>query len=193
MTTKDIATIVLSAVAILISLYTAYRSFLARFTGKVWISNRVALTNIDKIPSLGIATFFENNGAKAGLLDDLRIIIEQKDSATTFIFYPLLMRSDYSIFKDYSESDWFPFSTILIQPKTRTERYLLFKPLNDYFQTRAGKMIISLDVKWYQKEKWERVSQKMSFTLDKEISRKWGDFTESAHLILSDEAMRDRE
>jgi hypothetical protein len=193
MNIKDIATIVLSSIAILISLFTAYKSFLAKFNGKVWISNRLALTNIDRVPSLGIATFFENNGAKAGLLDDLRIRIEQKESATTFVFYPLLMRNDYSIFKDYSDADWFPFSTVLIQPKTRTERYLLFKPLNDYFKTRPGKMIITLDVKWHQKEKWESVSPKMSFTLDNEISRKWGDFTEPAHLILSDGAMRDRE
>ena len=170
---NDMATITVSLLALLISLYTAYKTFLAKFTGRVWFSNRIVLTHIDNVLSLGLACFFENSGAKPGILDDLRARVEQVDSGTATYFYPLLMRNDYSIFKSYSESDWYPFSMVSLPPNFRAEKYLLLKPLNDNFAALEGDMNITLEVRWHENNRWAIISPTLAFDLTNELVNKW--------------------
>jgi hypothetical protein len=192
MNTKEIATVTLAVLALCVSSFTAYRTFLALFRGKVWFSNRIVLTHIDKVPSLGLACFFENSGARPGILDDLRAKVEQKDSGTTSYFFPMLMRADYSIFRSYSESDWYPFSMVSLPPNYRADKYLLLKPQNDQFVAVKGDMIISLEVRWHKKRKWDAVVPALHFTLTEDIASKWNDATTPAYQIISNEVMAQR-
>lgn len=192
MDAKDTATITLSVLAVCVSAFTAYQTFLAKFRGKIWFSNRIVLTHIDKVPSLGLACFFENSGALPGILDDLRAKVEQKDSGTTSYFFPILMRTDYSIFRAYSESDWYPFSMISLPPNYRADKYVLLKPQNDQFVAVKGDMNVSLELRWHNQEKWQSVAPSLHFTLTDDIASKWNDSTTPAYQIISNEVMVQR-
>ncbi len=192
METKDIATITVSLLALVVSVTTAYRTFFAKFNGRVWFSNRIVLTHIDRVLSLGFACFFENSGAKPGILDDLRAKVEQKDSGTITYFYPILMRSDYSIFKSYSESDWYPFSMVSLPPSFRAEKYLLLKPLNDQFTAVKGDMNITLELRWHGDGDWIIINPTLSFNLVDEIVEKWRNPESPAYQIISNDVVQDR-
>jgi hypothetical protein len=192
MTPDYFITIFIPALALIISLFTAYRTFMANFSGRIWFSNRIVLTHVDNIPSLGLACFFENKGARPGILDDLRAKIDPKDSGTTYYFYPILFRNDYSIFKSYSESDWFPFSLIPLPPNYRSEKYILLKPMNDNFTCTQGELEISLEVRWYGKDKWVTVVPVLTFLLSQEIAEKWNDPKSASIQITSLEILTQR-
>ena len=61
MTSAEIIASIIAAISLMISLFTAYRTLLARFSGKAWPSTRLVLTHMDGIPSIGLACFFANN------------------------------------------------------------------------------------------------------------------------------------
>lgn len=192
MTPYEILTIALSGIAIIVSGFTAYKTLFARFKGLISISNTLVLMKLDKIPSIGVATFFQNSGAKVGRLDDIRLHVKNTGVGKERDFYPQLMRKDYNIFESYSTSDWYVFSPIQIDAKACYERYILFKPLDDSFKTSKGKMIVRLEVKWSNKKEWQVVSTCSTFDLSKEVSDNWSNPDEPAFTILSDEAMKIR-
>jgi hypothetical protein len=150
------------------------------------------LAHIDDIPSLGLACFFENSGAKPGILDDLRAKVVPKDSGTSYYFYPILMRNDYSIYRAYGEGDWFPFSMISLPPNYRVEKYLLLKPQNDRFVSSAGDLDITLEVRWFGEENWTPIPPKLTFSLSAEIVTRWNDSKSSAIQITSHDMMNHR-
>ena len=192
MDTKDIAVIILSALALVVSVFTAYRTFLARFRGKIWFSNRIVLGRLENVPALGLACFFENSGARPGILDDLRARIEQKDSGTITYFFPMLMRSDYNILRAYSESDWYPFGMLSLPPAYRADKYLLLKPQNNQFIAITGDMIVSLELRWHNQQKWEQVLPSLHFTLPHDIVSQWNDPSAPAIQVISNEVMEQR-
>jgi len=192
MDAKDIAVIILSALALVVSVFTAYRTFLAQFRGKIWFSNRIVLAHLENVPALGLACFFENSGARPGILEDLRAKVEQKDSGTTSYFFPMLMRADYSIFRAYSESDWYPFGMISLPPSYRADKYLLLKPQNDQFTAVKGDMIVSLELRWHNQHQWQQVPPSLNFTLTDEIVSKWNNPSTPAYQVISNEVMVQR-
>lgn len=173
---KDIVSILIAGLAFTISLATAYKTLFARFRGKAWASNRLVLTRIGETPSIGLACFFENVGARAGMLDDLRLEVKHDETNTIFYFYPQMMRDDYSIYKAYTEADWFPFSGISLPARQRSERYLLFKPLNDQFAAKSGHYQVALQTRWEGKRTaaWDPGLPQV-YTLDEEIAKRWAD------------------
>jgi hypothetical protein len=189
MQTSDLVSAGLAILALLVSSFTAYRTFFANFKGKVWISNRIVLTKFDDVPAIGVACFFENSGAKPGVMNDLRIKVEVNRAGASYFFYPILMREDYSIYKAYSEADWFPFSMIPIEPNDRFEKYLILKPLGDVFAINEGDIKVTLQIYWDEGNDWESVNPKLSFSITRELVDLFGADETSALQITSDDIM----
>ncbi len=74
-----------------ISFYTAYKTFVARFLGKVCFSNRLVLTHLDGVPAYSLACFFRNLGAKLGSLDDFTSGSKHNDTGQLIITSTLQM------------------------------------------------------------------------------------------------------
>ncbi|MEI2690763.1 MAG: hypothetical protein V9H69_14050 [Anaerolineae bacterium] len=108
MTQAEIATVAIASLSLLVSLFTAYRTMLARFAGRVGHAPRVILTRIAGVPSIELACFFENSGAKPGTLDDLRLKVIPQEGGEVSYFYPELMRNDYNTRQSYDEANWYP-------------------------------------------------------------------------------------
>lgn len=166
---------VLAAVALLVSLFTAYRTLLSRFSGKCSTSMRPVLTHVDDIPAIGLACYFDNSGARPGALNDMRLIVKHRESGATYAFYPHLMRDDYSVFASYTVPDWFPFGGVSLSARERIERYVLFKPKNDKFSAQQGLYEATLETWWYQRKAWDSVRSLFHFELDSEVAKRWND------------------
>lgn len=166
---------VLAAVSLLVSLFTAYRTLLSRFSGKCSTSMRPVLTHVDEIPAIGLACYFDNSGARPGMLDDMRLIVKHRESGATYAFYSHLMRNDYSVFAGYTVPDWFPFGGVSLSARERIERYVLFKPKNDRFSAQHGLYEVMLEARWYQRKEWDSVRSLFHFELDNEVAQHWND------------------
>jgi hypothetical protein len=189
MTTSDIITSVIAAAALVVSLVTAYKTFFTRFSGKVWPATRLVLSNVDNIPSIGLACFFENSGARPGILDDLRLAVKHSESGAIHFFFPQLMRNDYNIFMSYSGEDWFPFSGVSLSPQERTERYVLFKPKNDRFTAQKGLFEVTLESRWYKSKKWDIAPPQLYFELTEEVAERWNNPESPALQVLSNDLL----
>jgi hypothetical protein len=185
MTTAEIVSNIVALVALVLSVATLYKTFLARFNGKAWSSTRLVLTHLDTIPCIGLVCFLENLGAKPGNLDDLRLRVKHDGTGAIYYFFPHLMRDGYSIYMSYQEKDWFPFSGIPLSDNNRVEKYVLFKPLNDKFSAEKGSYEVILESRWYGKLQWIGNSPSLRFSLTNEVSKQWNDPTKPAIQVLS--------
>jgi len=184
--------IIISGFSLLVSGFNFYKSYLSRFKGDISVSNKLLFMQINKIPSLGITIFLQNNGAKAGRLDDLRLHLKQIDAGSDFDFYPHVMSKEYNRFRSFDETIWNDFSPIQIQPVTFPQQFILFKPKNDKFTLSEGKMVMYIEVKWNKKKEWKRIKPISSYTLTKEVANLWSDPSQISFTILSDEASQIR-
>ncbi len=190
MTAEDILRNVIAGLALVVSLLTAYKTLFARFRGKVGASNRLILTQMDGMPSIGLACCFENAGAKPGILDDMRLRVKHSESGAIYYFFPQLIRDTYSIYATYREADWFPFSRLSLPSRERTEKFVLFKPLNNKFTAEAGSFEVTLEARfeggdsWWGTKKWNGESTQ-SYKLSEEISTKWNSRDAPAIQVLS--------
>lgn len=175
MQAKDIIPIAVSALSLLVSAFTAYRALLARFSGKVWPAKRMVITHVGRVPSIGVACFLTNSGARPGRLDHLRLRVKHRESASEQIFFPILIRDDYNIFASYRGDEWFPFSGMWLDPGIQARKYVLFKPLNDVFQAQAGDYEVSLEVRWDNEDDWTSFSSAMSYNITDQVAAQWND------------------
>lgn len=194
----DIVSNAIAILALIVSLVTAYKTLFARFNGNAWASNRFVLTKLDTIPSLGVACFCENLGARAGALDDLRLKVHHNETKSTFEFYPQLMRNDYSIYKSYKDADWFPFSRILLPPRQRMEKYVLFKPLNDQFTAQPGTYHVTLEARWDDglglepSDGWNDSDPAQTFTVSDQSAGNWANEAGLVWQVHSNELLAQR-
>lgn len=173
MTQAEIATIAIASLSLLVSLLTAYRTLLARFSGKIGHAQRVVLTRIAGVPSIELACFFENSGAKPGTLDDLRLKVIPQEGGEISYFYPELMRNDYNTRQSYSDVEWSPFVNILLSARDRVGRYIVFKPLSNRFVAKEGTLEILLQCRWHRSKKWSDGPAKLTIALAKEDTETW--------------------
>lgn len=185
MTIDKIVPIVISSIALLLSAFTAYKTFLQKFNGQIWLGNYVVLNHVNDFPAVTLACFFENSGAKLGILDDLRMVLEHKESGTSYKLYPLVMRDDYNIFETYSEKDWQAFSGIVLSPKSRMEKYVVFKTMSDNFEAQKGHLTLSVQRRWYGSDKWGKLLINLPFELTEGNIDQWR-IQKQALLIATD-------
>jgi hypothetical protein len=165
----ELASTLVSVVALTISVYTAYRTFFARFQATVYVRPRIILTRINNLPTLMTGCEIVNSSPKSGLIDDVLITIRFRQSngrgLDRYTFYPSLVRDDFNIFKTYSEIDFEPFQSISVPANARLVKYIAFNSGSDSFTPSSGKAEIDLRFRCSGNRKWERLINK-SITLD---------------------------
>lgn len=192
MTTAEIISSSIAFISICLSGYVAFKTLIQKFFGKIWLSQAVVLTHIDKIPSLGLACFLENKGAQPGYLEDIRLVVKHTQSGSRYMFYPLLTRDDYSIFESYTTKDWYPFGGFYLLPKDKMSKYILFKPLNDQFSAQQGNYHIELEVRWENSKTWAQMTQNMVIEISPEMGKNWNDLNSPSYQVFSDHILANR-
>jgi len=190
---SNFATNAIAILSLIISIYVAYRTLLAKFKGNVWPANAVVLMYVDDIPSIGVGCFIENTGARPGRLDDMRLIVEHRSTASTYHFYPQLVRDDYNIFADYQDKDWFPFSGVTLLAGDKLEKFVIFKPLNDKFSANVGEYQIAIQVRWNERSSWQPVSPGLTLFLDDTARNHWNSPSEAALQVWSQAFLKQRD
>lgn len=181
---------IISLLALLISILVAYKTLIARFNGRVWPVNALALTKIsieekDNIPCIGMACFMENRGARPGRLDRMRIKVHNKQYESDHTFYAYWIRNDYRIFSSYQDSDWFPFGGIALFPDKKVQQYyVVFKPVDANFQPVAGDYTISMQVRWMSSNKYITIPPTIKLNLSQSDIQEWRSPTAQTKQIL---------
>jgi hypothetical protein len=199
MQTDDLIRNIIAGLALIVSLITAYKTLLARFTGKVSPASFLALSRVGKVdksetmtPAIVLACFFENSGARPGILDDLRLIVKHNDG-TTHIFYPQLLRDGYNVFAGSEEKDWFAFGGISLAAHAKIDKYVLFKPVNDKFKAGSGVIEVTLECRWHDSKQWSSTRPVSHFELLPSVADTWNDPAGRTTQAVSKELMAFRE
>lgn len=182
---------IIALISLVVSSFVAYKTFVARFKGKIWPSISVVLTMIDKTPSIGLACFAENLGARPGRLDDMRLSVKHVETDLTYMFFPQLVRDDYNIFAPLREQDWFPYSGLLLLGGDKIEKYILFRPLNDDFKAKIGNYQVVLEIRW-KDGKWERKYPEIPITLNSNVAASWNTPDAQAIQVFSNDMLARR-
>jgi hypothetical protein len=186
---SDILALVLSLLSIAVSVTVAYLTLMARFKGKIWPVTSIVLTKIstpdkDNIPVIGLACFLENQGARPGRLDKLRLKVSNTKVESSVSFYPHIMRKDYSIFASYQDSDWFPFGGVGLFEKGKVqEYYLIFKPRELDYVPYSGEYEIVLEALWMGSKRWAKVKPVIPLILTEKNISDWRSPTTPAFQI----------
>lgn len=171
---EDLIPIVLSFLSLAVSAITAYQTIYRKFSGKVWPGNYIALTYVNDFPSFVLVCFFENTGAKIGILDDLQLKVEHRESGQAFKFFPIVMSDNYNVFKQYENDDWRAFSGVVLHPNSRFEKYVAFRPpVSSHFVAQKGHYELTLQRRWYGKPDWEDIEIFLPFDLRDEDVNEW--------------------
>jgi hypothetical protein len=184
MATADIIASILSFFALLISVVTAYKTLLARFKAEIFVSPRIILNHLNKIPSMVIGCDIQNRGAKANAIEDivLRVIYRQQGqlqdtkSISTYLFLPALIRDDYNIFKNYQDTDFEPFQSISIIGSSRVTKYIVFTPSNnDGFSPALGEIELQVFSRNLGDTKWRKAKSNLKLPVDEGSANTWKD------------------
>jgi hypothetical protein len=170
MTVFELLSIILALLALLVSAFTAYVTFLAKFKGEVFVKPRIILTRINTQPVIVTGCEMSNSSSKSGAIDDMILLLKYRQtnnrSVNRYTFYPILVREEFSIFKTYQpEIDFDPFQSISISANTRLVKYIVFSPSTDSFSPSIGQGELELWFRYFGDRKW-RISQNNKVTLE---------------------------
>lgn len=186
---SDTIALVLSTLSIIVSVVVAYLTLLARFRGRIWPVTTFVFTKFsdkerDHIPAIGVACFVENQGARPGRLDNLRLRLSNSRTESQHAFYPHLVRKDYSIYASYQDSAWFPFGGIgLFEKGKAQEYYLLFRPNSPDFVPAPGEHEFVLEALWMGRRRWTPIKPRIALTLTEKHVADWRSPTTPAFQI----------
>jgi hypothetical protein len=173
MTAAEIASTIIATLSLVVSLITAYLTLLSRFKGMLLPQRRVILTQIDGMPCLVLDCEFINDGAKAGSIEDVLVKLTHIETGSQFTFAPFLVRDQFNIFQRYINTDFSPFSAILIPARSRREMYIVFRPMHAKFEPPSGKVVLRTSVRTGTGMKWINSPSSISLGLDSDISTRW--------------------
>jgi hypothetical protein len=183
MTTFQEISILISFLALFISMITAYNNFYTGFKCELFTKPRIVLTQISGKPAIVIACDIINSGKKSGSIDDivLKLIykVSKSKSNDDYIesssFFPKLMRDSYNIFETYTQKDFEPFQTISIGEKSSLEKYIVFTAGSDSFKPSIGVMKVKMYFRLSENPKWVGSKNQQNFTIDAESVELWSD------------------
>ncbi len=197
MSTSDVVSAIISFLALVISGYTAYKTILARFGSDVILKPRVALTNFKEGPSIVVGCDIANLGAKSGSIDDFVLLVKYRQQSSKSInslsFLPLLIRDDYSVFKNYVETDFEPFQSISLPKQSKTTKYIVFVPSDGKFSPSAGDIELQIYFRDSNASGFSKVKRVLNFSVNAEAVKIWGSPTGQSVLLESQENDKFRE
>jgi hypothetical protein len=175
MTNFEIATTVLSVIALVVSGVTCYLTILARFDGIVYTRKRAILNRVDESPCLVLECEFVNEGARPGAIEDILVEVTHEESGNRYVFIPFLTKDQFNVFQNYQISDFSIFSGVSLGAKQRRELFVVFKPQSD-FKSPIGTLNVSLGICTnISKDKWKKPTPEMSLSISDTLSKNWND------------------
>ena len=169
----------ISSASLLISILTAYRTFLRRFDGRLFIKPRVILTRLGGIPSIVTGFEIANTSSRSGSIDDIILIMrlqrEDTNTVNNFSFIPTVLREDFRAFENYSISDLDLFQSISLTGNTRLARYVLFNAGANTFVPSPGEAKLRVFFRVDSSEKWREADRHMTLKIDAEAAKQWAD------------------
>jgi hypothetical protein len=193
MQTDDLIRNIIAGLALVVSLFTAYKTLVARFAGKVFPASYFNLSHVGEgssaVPTIILACFFENSGARPGILDDLRLVVKHNEGGTTTFFFPQRLRDGYDVSVSYGDRDWLVFGGVSLPARAKMDKYLLFQPLSDRFQAGEGLFEVTLECRWHNARKWSSTSPALHFKLTPPIAERWNSGTGVAVQVACSEIL----
>ena len=174
MTTAEIVTVILASLSLIVSLATAYLTLFARFKGVVLPRRRIFLVNRNSEYWLIFDCEFVNQGARPGLVEDIRVEMDNPETGLPFIFNPHFVRDQFSIYQEFRVEDYYLFTGISLDAKQKKELFVVFKPDRPDFEPPNG--VIGLHTNYRndtRSSKWVKSHVRMTFNFDENVSRQW--------------------
>lgn len=192
MTPFETATLITAVLAIIISIYTAYKTFFPKAVISVFIRSRCFLTKTETQPSIVVGVDISNIGNKPTSIEDMYLAVKyiQKDTdidkssivsyqkgtsiSKTHPFFPVLTREDYSVVQTYQSVDFEMFNTILVPGNTRFAKYIVFMP-TDGFTHFSGDMELVLFYRIPNEKEWRKAQGQSRFPVEERFMKIWQD------------------
>jgi hypothetical protein len=173
----EIVTTVLSLVAVIVSLFTAYKTFTPTSKVDVYLRSRAILSQSDTIPCLIIGFDISNSGSKAGAVEDITLVVKyiQKGngSINRYSFIPYLTIDEYNILKQYAITEFQGFNSILVPANTRMTKHIIFLPSNNNFLPEPGEMELKAHYRLPNEGDWKIADGDSSFPVDDSQVNSW--------------------
>lgn len=179
MTTFQTLILVSSLTSLIVSIFTAYRTFLRRFDARLFIKPRVILTRLSRTPSIVAGFEIANGSSSSGSIDDIILIMRLRREDTKTIndlsFIPTVLKEDFSDFEDYSASSLDLFQSISLTGNTRLTRYVLFNAGANTFVPSPGEAELKVFFRVDSSDKWREADRRVTLSIGAEIARQWAD------------------
>lgn len=178
MTAMDIVPIIISGVALIVSVVTAYRTHFARFRGQLFVEPRVMFSHFDTQPTIIIGCEVINRTTASGTIEDLVLVVKHRHKSTNnvnrYSFVPLLMRNDYDILREYSRQDFSHFKSITVPQNSQLTRYIVFEPTDDTFSPKSGDFEMQLYCRNLSEDDWtQTMPATFVVSLDDDLANRW--------------------
>ena len=186
MTQFEWLTTIISTLALVISLVTAYKTFVSRQNIRVAMGYRPVLTKIDQMPSIIVEFEISNTGASPGTIDDIMLLTKvtsQNVNVNTqpggsmpqkYTFIPYYLREEYSPFVVYTSDQFRVFSGILVPEKSHFRRWIVFLPSNQ-FTPSEGEMVIASHFRVLGQQNGQKVQGRAKIAVSKNDADNWKD------------------
>lgn len=159
MTTFELLTLIISILALIVSIFTAYKTFVTKFKPEIFMKPRIILTRINQKPAIAVGCEIANSSNKPGLIEDIMLLIKYKNEQTrginSYTFFPIIVRADFNINKTYQVSDFEPFQAISVSANYRVVQYILFSPETNGFSPSPGKWELKILFRNFDSNKWQ--------------------------------------
>lgn len=173
----EIITIILSLLAVGISLFTAYKTFTPSSKVDVYLRSRAVLSQSDTVPCLIIGFDISNTGSKAGSVEDITLVVKYTQrgngSINRYSFIPYLTINDYNILQQYTVTDFQGFNSMLIPSNSRMTVYIIFLPSNGNFLPDVGEMELKAHYRLPNEIDWRVADGESSFPIDDSQVNSW--------------------
>lgn len=197
MSTFQFISLILSVVALSISGFTAYATFLVDFRIEVLVRPRIILSRFNGQPVLVLGCDLINPTSKAGAVDDIILLIKYRQNGNRginrYTFFPILYRDNFSISKRYNEEDLEVFQSISISPKSRTTKYIVFNSSTDNFSPVVGQGEIEVFFRYSRNKKWHKNIEAVTLEIDKSVCEIWTDPQGKSYMIETVENYKHRD
>lgn len=192
MSTFEAVSLVVAVLALLVSLYTAYKTLLPRSEVSVFVRSRCFLTRTEAQPSIVVGVDVANVGNKPSSIEDMYLAVKYIQNNTNIDkssivgyqqsnkiskvhpFFPALMRDEYNVIQTYQSGDFEMFNTILIPSNTRFAKFVVFIP-NEGFSYFSGDMELILFYRLGGSKVWSRGLGQSRFPVEERFMKIWQD------------------
>jgi hypothetical protein len=161
-----IATIIIASISLIVSFIALYKSALEPFKPYVVPVKRLVLHNVNGTPYVIILCDFINAGAKAGVIDDLKIDISNSSASAKASLYAHLARRELDVYvqKNDQPQPLRDFSSVLLTAHKTLELYVFFSQEVEAFTWVPGTFELVLKYKYEQRTNYNE--SPVNFTVE---------------------------